>query len=103
MITQSFYLDLQVMATAFLAERRDVFVDEEVRSFLRPCVFIIHRPSKQGFYLDQHHKHIIDVKDCQEPKDPVEVKREHLCKSPNPPGWVRMLFQSDEFDTFRLF
>lgn len=112
MISQSLYRALCLLANAIhpvTTVRRIIkkvgcpIIEEELKQFVHPFILIIHRPTKQGFYLDQYLKHIIDVTNCQEPKNPVKTTREHLCKSPNPPGWVRMIYKSDEFDTFWLY
>ncbi len=76
--------------------------DVELHGFLRPYVLVIHQPSGRGFYLDREYRHIIDVDCCQEPENPVESERNHLCPSTNHPAWVESI-DYDEFDSFWLY
>jgi hypothetical protein len=75
---------------------------DEVKQFVKPYVLIIHRPSGHGFYLNREYRHILDVLNCQEPTNPVEVARHYLCASPNLPFW-KQTECSKEFDTFWLY
>jgi len=84
----------------------DTPTPDELQSFLRPYVLIIHQPSGRGFYLDRDYRHIIDIDRCQEPENPVEVSRHHLCACSNMPCWaiaMSTLQQVNEFDTFWLY
>ena len=106
MITQSLYLDLQVMASAFLAERRDVFVDDELKKFIKPYILVIHRPSRRGFYIGGSFRCILSVSDCKDPKSPVKMVRQYLPKGYTCPVWVdrtNVEYQVEEFDTFWLY
>ena len=83
-------------------------VKDDLKPFLRPYILIIHRPSGRGFYLDQNCSHILDVRDCQEPENPVRVARRHLGSWLNTPAWVYAddvdgMIERTEFDTFWLF
>ena len=83
----------------------------EFRRFIRPYVLVIHQPTHQGFYLDREYRHIIDVEFCQEPENPVETERHHLCPSTNLPAWVGLspgqsierILRCSEFDSFWLY
>ncbi len=80
----------------------------ELLQFTKPHVLIIHRPTRRGFYLDQQYRHIVDVKNCQEPKNPTKVARHHLCPSNGPPVWVKLekikgLTYCNNFDSFWLY
>lgn len=102
MISQSLYLDLQVMACGYLANHLDVFVDDELKRFIKPYVLVIHRRWQRGFYLDRQYRHIVDVIFCQEPKSPVRVARQYVPNSPNLPDWS-MVDKNEEFDSFWLY
>ena len=87
-------------------------LDAEFHRFLHPYVLVIHQPSGRGFYLDREYRHLFDIDRCQEPRNPVETERHHLCASSNLPEWVNAeLRESDltsragplEFDTFWLY
>jgi len=97
MISQSAYYNI----CEYIRES-DTPAKVDLKSFLRPYVLIIHRPSGRGFYLDRDYRHILDVANCQEPKNPVEATRRHLGACGNMPAWV-MAEKSEEFDTFWLY
>ena len=100
MISQSLY---QTLSMCFeIVRPTDSRLKDEVSQFIKPYVLIIHRPSGRGFYLDRDYRHILDVANCQEPKNPVEATRRHLGACGNMPAWV-MAEKSEEFDTFWLY
>ena len=103
MISQSLYFDL--VDGLFWAGRESVMeVTEEMESFIKPCVLAIHQPSGRGFYLDRQERHIVDVKDCQEPKNPVKVVRHRLPESGDLPAWVlEELDATDDFGCYDFF
>ena len=74
----------------------------DLKSFLRPYVLIIHRPSGRGFYLDANCCHILDIGMCREPENPVRVNRQYLGVCLNMPAWA-IAEKSEEFDTFWLY
>ena len=114
MISQSLFKLLRDLATPRGKEEFDTSsnLDVEFQSFLRPYVLVIHQPSGRGFYLDLEYRHIIDVDRCQEPENPVETERYHLCPSTNLPAWVEFeirgrsvirALKCSEFDSFWLY
>ncbi len=107
MISQSLYQALcncvnELNSTALPPE-----VEDEYQRFNRPYVFVIHQPSGDGFYLDRQYRHIVDVKNCQEPEKPVEVIRHHLYIDAVLPVWANQIdgfgLRTEEFDSFWLY
>ncbi len=109
MTSQSFYHTLQDCIGFALNESRLECTDE-VSQFIKPYVLVIHHPSGRGFYLDRQYRHIVNVKNCQEPKNPVEVARHHLCVSSDLPDWastvedgISRIVHFSNFDSFWLY
>ena len=100
MLSQSLYQTLSMCLE--IVQPTDSKIEGEVEHFLKPYVLIIHRSSGRGFYLDRDYRHIIDIDRCQEPKNPVEVTRQHLGACGNMPAWA-MVEKAKEFDTFWLY
>lgn len=100
MISQSLYRELRMCFE--VVRPTDPKIKNEVGHFLKPYVLIIHRQSGRGFYLNRDYRHIIDVDGCQEPENPVELTRQHLCACSNMPCWA-MAEKTKEFDTFWLY
>lgn len=86
MISQSLYLDLRGFVPPLNSEE---LIKNGLDRFVKPYVLVIHQPSGRGFYLDREYRHILDISNCQEPQNPVEVARHHLCASSDLPIWVR--------------
>lgn len=105
MISQSLYCSL----CDSIQPADIVIIDtDELQQFLKPYVLVIHKPSGRGFYLDRQYRHIVDISNCQEPKNPTEVGRQHLTAGSNLPAWVKIekvkgLVHCDNFDTFWLY
>jgi len=112
MISQSLYQTIR----SLVAERHfngTLPLDVEFNRFLRPYVLVIHQPSGRGFYLDRDYRHLIDVNRCQEPRNPVETERHHLCMSSSLPEWANLILEQEEgtisksgmmeFDSFWLY
>ncbi len=99
MISQSLFLELGRRASTSQPWPGN---REEMAQFIKPYVLVIHQPSGRGFYLNRGYWHIIDVDRCQEPTNPAETERHHLCPSTNHPAWVESI-DYEEFDTFWLY
>lgn len=106
MISQSFYQTLResIDRAILLNPGKNLIepVSSELPGFLHPYVLVIHRPTKHGFYLDRNYRHIIDICNCKEPKDFIEVTRDYLCASSSLPEWVSEK-KAEDFDTFWLY
>lgn len=103
MISQSLYQKIHDLLRDYQFDCTPA-LDVEFNGFLRPYVLVIHQPSGRGFYLNREYRHIIDVDRCQEPKNPVETEKHHLCASTNLPSWVHTeVAGKDEFDSFWLY
>lgn len=82
-------------------------LEGELEQFLRPYVLVIHQPSGRGFYLDRQYRHIVDIKNCQEPKNPTKVARHQLSSYDDLPAWALQIdslgLRREEFDSFWLY
>ncbi len=111
MISQSLYFNL--VGGLFWAGQKSVMrFTEEMKSFIKPYVLVIHLLSgstwgRRGFYLDREYRHIIDVKDCQEPENSVKIARYRLPVTGDLPAWVlEELDATDDsscYDSFWLY
>lgn len=105
MISQSLYFDLITSAldpdVRYSRSLRTVSNNHyaELKRFIKPYVFAIHQPSGRGFYLDREYRHILDVKDCQEPVNPVKIARHRLPESGDLPAWVLEELDATDDDT----
>ncbi len=106
MISQSLFLDLGVCSAIVQRSRSK----EEMLQFIKPYVFVMHRPSRFGFYLSNSLQHIITVSCCQEPAYSVRITCRQLpggfppwvMEMILPKGWA-VVNSHDEFDTFWLY
>ena len=110
MISQSLYFDLCRCTDKVINHDSLSPTVDEFSFFKRPYVLVIHRPSGRGFYLDREYRHILDVSNCQEPENPTEVARHHLCTGDDLPEWALQIKNSlrrtnhfDNFDSFWLY
>ncbi len=66
MITQSLY---RVLCRAQERAGDNNELKEGLRRFTTPYALVIHRKSKQGWYVDDGHQPIIEVSDCVCPEN----------------------------------
>ena len=43
-------------------------IDDDLKIIIHPKLFVLHRPSKQGFYIDKDDNVILSVSECVEPE-----------------------------------
>lgn len=94
MITQSTFEKIQ--KACFLQHCNGV--DDDLKNIIFPKLFVLHKPSGQGFYVDKDNDVILSVSECVEPKHKTKIpnSRFYAC-----PFWAHSHPISD-FDTFIL-
>lgn len=94
MITQAVFEKIQNSCLHYFNH----YGGDDVINAIFPKLFVLHNPSKQGFYVDKNNNVILSVSECTEPEHVTKIP--HSC--PNEyPHWARSYF-TKEFTTYVL-
>lgn len=77
MITQKTFEKIQNVCFADICA-----TDEDIASIISPKLFVLHNPSKQGFYIDRLGKMILSVSECVEPEYIARISRLYPSECP---------------------